>query len=82
MNGVLGRVRDVSDFFTISWPDHEDSDRLGTSLPDNAAALDYGTRMVRQLRRGGKHSDPRLMMIVRNGMLERVLSLPFLAGCA
>ena len=69
-------------FFAIRWPDREDSDRFGTSLPDDAAALDYAIRMVRQLRRGGKHSDPGLMMTVRNEMLERVLSLPFLAGCA
>ena len=69
-------------FFTIRWPDHEDSYRLGTSLPDDAAALDYAIRMVGELQRDGKHSDPGLMMIVRNEMRERVLSLPFLAGCA
>ncbi len=37
--------------------------------------------MIRQLDRGGKHSDRGSMMIVRNEMLESVLSLPFLAGC-
>jgi hypothetical protein len=69
-------------FFTIQWPDHEDGDRLGTSLPDDAAALDHAIRVVRDLRQGGEHDDPGLMMIVRNQMLNTVLSLPFLAGCA
>ena len=69
-------------FFNIRWPDREESDPSGTSLPDDAAAFDYAIHMIRQLDRGGKHSDRGLMMIVRNEMLESVLSLPFLAGCA
>jgi hypothetical protein len=69
-------------FFTIRWPDHEDGDRLGASLPDDAAALDHAIRIVRDLRQGGEHDDPGLMMIVKNQMLNTVLSLPFLAGCA
>jgi hypothetical protein len=69
-------------FFTIRWPDREDSDQLGTSLPDDIAALDHAVRIVRELRRGGEHDDPGLMMIVRNEMHKTVLSLPFLAGCA
>ena len=69
-------------FFNIRWLDHEDSDRLGTYLPDDDAALDHAIRIVRELRQGGEHDDSRLMMIVRNEMLKTVLSLPFLAGCA
>ena len=69
-------------FFAIRWPDREDSDRLGTSLPDDAAALDHAIRMVRRLRRGGKHGDPGLMMIVRNETLKTALSLPFREACA
>jgi hypothetical protein len=70
-------------FFNIRWRDrHEDSDRLGTYLPDDAAALDHAIRIVRELRQGGEHDDCQLMMIVRNEMLKTVLSLPFLAGCA
>jgi hypothetical protein len=34
------------------------------------------------LRQGGEHNDPGLMMIVRNESLKTVLSLPFLAGYA
>jgi hypothetical protein len=69
-------------FFTIRWPDHEGSDPLGTSLPDDTAALEHAIRLVRELRQGGEHRDPGLMMIVRNEMRKTVLSLPFLAGCA
>jgi hypothetical protein len=69
-------------YFTIRWPDYDDKDRLGTLLPDDAAALNHAICRVQELRRDGKHTDPRLMMIVRNEMHKRVLSLPFLAGCA
>jgi hypothetical protein len=69
-------------FFTIRWHDHEDSDRLSASLPDDAAALDHAIRIVRDLRQRGEHDDPGLMMIVRNEMRKTVLSLPFHAGCA
>ena len=69
-------------FFTIRWSDHQDNDLLGTSLTDDAAALDHAVRIIRELRQGGKHTDPSLMMIVRNEMFKTVLSLPFLAGRA
>jgi hypothetical protein len=64
-------------FFSIRWPDHEDSDQVGTSLPDDTAALNHAIRIVRDLRQGGEHDDPGLMMIVRNETLKTVLSLPF-----
>ena len=69
-------------FFSVRWPDHEDSDQLGTSLPDDTAALNHAIRIVRGLRQGGEHDDPGLMMIVRNETLKTVLSLPFREGCA
>lgn len=69
-------------FFAIRWPEHEDDDQLGTSLPDDAAALVHATRIIGELRQGGEHDDPGLMMIVRNERLKTVLALPFLAGCA
>jgi hypothetical protein len=69
-------------FFTIRWSDHEDNDRLGTSLPDDAAALNHAIRIIGELKQGGEHDDPGLLMIVRNEMFKKVLSLPFLAGCA
>lgn len=69
-------------YFTIRWSDHDDKDRFGTLLPDDAAALHHAVRIVRELKQDGKHTDPGLMMIVRNELYKRVLSLPFLAGCA
>jgi hypothetical protein len=69
-------------FFSIRWPDRVDGDQLGTSLQDDAAALAHAVRIIRELRQGGGHDDPRIMMIVRNEKLKTVLSLPFYAGCA
>jgi hypothetical protein len=69
-------------FFTIRWSDHDDDDRHGTELPDDAAALGYADRIIRELKDGGGLDDPGLMMVVKNEMHMTVLSLPFLAGCA
>jgi len=40
-------------FFTIRWSDHDDDDRHGTELPDDAAALGYADRIIRELKDGG-----------------------------
>jgi hypothetical protein len=69
-------------FFSIRWPDHVDGDQFGTFLPDDAAALAHAIRVIRGLKQGGGHDDPRMMMIVRNEKLKTVLSLPFHPGCA
>ena len=69
-------------FFSIRWPDHVDGDQLGTSLPDDAAALAHAIRIIRELKQRGEYGDPRMMMVVRNEKLKTVLSLPFYAGCA
>lgn len=69
-------------FFTVRWSDHDDDDRHGTELPDDAAALGYADRIIRELKDGGGLDDPGLMMVVKNEMHMTVLSLPFLAGCA
>jgi len=58
-----------------------DGDQFGTFLPDDAAALAHAIRVIRGLKQGGGHDDPR-MMIVRNEKLKTVLSLPFHPGCA
>jgi uncharacterized protein DUF6894 len=69
-------------FFSVRWPDHVAGDQLGTSLVDDAAALAHAIRIIRELKQGGGHDDPRIMMIVRNEKFKTVLSLPFHAGCA
>jgi hypothetical protein len=69
-------------FFDVRWPDREDDDPNGTLLSDNAAALNYADRFIRELKDGGKYNDPNLMVIVRDGMKKVVLSIPFLAACA
>jgi hypothetical protein len=51
-------------------------------LPDDAAALGYADRIIRELKKGGGLDDPGLMMVVENETHMTVLSLPFLAGCA
>jgi hypothetical protein len=77
MEGCLPRY-----YFTIRWADHEDIDPQGTQLADDDAALDHAYRMVRRLQASGGYDDPALVVEVRNEMRERVLSIPFLAGCA
>jgi uncharacterized protein DUF6894 len=69
-------------FFSIRWPDHVDSDLLGTLPTDDAAALAHAIRIIREVRQGGEYDDPRIMMTVRNEKFKTVLSLPFNAGCA
>jgi hypothetical protein len=75
-------VRGASVFFQYPVTRSRERDRLGTSLPDDAAALDHAVRIIRDLRQEGGHEDPGLMMIVRNDIPKTVLSLPFLAGYA
>ena len=50
---MVGRVRNASIFFQRPVSDCEESDPFGTSLPDDAAALDYVIHMIRQPERGG-----------------------------
>jgi hypothetical protein len=69
-------------FFGLRWSDHEDDDVNGTLLSDDAAALDYADHLIRQLKDAGGYSDLNLMVIVRDGMKQVVLSLPSLAACA
>jgi hypothetical protein len=69
-------------YFNIRRVDREDSDLRGVALPNDAAVFDHALCIIKDLRQGGEHNDPGLMMIVRNESLKTVLSLPFLAGCA
>jgi hypothetical protein len=69
-------------YFTILWADREEIDPQGAQLADDRAALDYACRLVDRLRASGGYSDPRLAIEVRNEMRQRVLSIPFLPGCA
>jgi hypothetical protein len=68
-------------FFTVRWSDREEGDRLGTPLKDDAAALDYACRIVREPRSSGGYDGPGLVVEVRNELHRRVLSMPFLAAC-
>jgi hypothetical protein len=62
------------------WSDHEDDDPNGTLLSDNAAALNYADRLIRERKEGGRYNDPNPMVVVRDGMKKVVLSIPFLAA--
>jgi hypothetical protein len=68
-------------FFGVRWSDHEDDDPKGVPLSDNAAALNYADRLIRELKEGGRYNDPNLMAI-RDGMKKGILSIPFFAACA
>ena len=69
-------------YFTIRWSDDEDIDPRGSELADDAAALDYACRMIRQLQANGGYDDPGLMLEVRNERRETVLFIPFLPAYA
>ena len=68
-------------FFAIRWPDYEDAER-GAALVDDAAALDYACRLIRELRAGGGYDDPALSVKVRNETRQIVFSVPFAAASA
>jgi hypothetical protein len=69
-------------FFGVRWSDHEDDDPNGVLLSDNASALNYADRYIRELKEERGYNDPNLMVIVRDAMKKVVLSVPFLAACA
>ena len=75
-----GKVRRY--YFGLRWSDHEDDDANGTLLSDEAAALNYADRLIRQLKDASGYSDPNLTVIVRDEMKQVVLWIPFLAACA
>jgi hypothetical protein len=61
---------------------HEDDDPNGVLLSDNAAALNYADRFIRELKEERRYNDPNLMVIVRDRMKQVVLSIPFFPACA
>ena len=79
---TIGRVGCLNTSLQFHWSDHEEDDERGTALEDDAAALDYACRMIRELIASGGYDDPRLVVKVRNEMHQIVLSVPFLAACA
>jgi hypothetical protein len=66
-------------FFDVRSFDHDDDVKNGTLLSDNAAALNYTDRLIREFKEGGRYN---LMVIVRDGMKKVVLSIPFLEAHA
>jgi len=69
-------------FFKIRGAEHAYNDDIGVPFDDDAAALDYACRIVRELRASGGYDDPQLVVDVTNEVGGRVLSVPFLAACA
>jgi hypothetical protein len=69
-------------FFSIRSTDSEDHDEDGIELPNDAAALDYACRIVRELKANGGYDDPRMVVQVQNERQQTVLSIPFLVACA
>jgi hypothetical protein len=55
---------------------YEDSD--GTDFPDTFSALNYGKRMVRELREIADDGGQRL--VIYNARRKVIFSIPFLAG--
>jgi len=68
-------------FFTIHGREQVEDDPDGTYLPDVAAALSYAEYTIRGLRKKSGYNDLALMMFVKDGARQMVLSLPFFPGC-
>ena len=49
----------------------------GPDLPRDADALDYASRIIRELKQGGGYDDPGTVMIVKDKAQRVVLSIPF-----
>lgn len=64
-------------YFSIRWGNTTRHDPGGTSLPTNAAALEFALRSVRKLKEGGKYDEPGLSLIVTNEMGEQIFVIPF-----
>ena len=70
-------------FFTIRTPGGEsEDDPHGTILPNDAEALSYAERTIRELQREDDYKNQGLMMIVTDETCSMVLALPFLPGSA
>jgi hypothetical protein len=64
-------------YFSIRWGNTTRHDPSGTSLPTNAAALEFALRSVRKLKEGGKYDEAGLSLIVTNEMGEQIFVIPF-----
>jgi hypothetical protein len=70
-------------FFAIRMPGEEcEDDPHGTILPNDAEALSYAERTIRELRREDDYKNQGLMMIVTDETRSMVLALPFHPGSA
>lgn len=64
-------------FFVIQWPDREHDDYNGTSLPNDAVAVRYAHRVIRELKEAGGYDDPELKMIIKNEAGAVIHTIPF-----
>jgi len=67
-------------FFTIHREHQVENDPDGLFLPDEASALSYAERTIRELRKQSGYNDPALMMMITNEARQTVSSLPFFPG--
>jgi len=65
-------------FFKIRGAEHAYNDDIGVPFDDDAAALDYACRIVRELRASGGYDDPRLVVDVTNEGAVGCSQYPFL----
>ena len=79
---TLGGVSVPRYFFAIRWRDEEvEDDPHGREFPNDAAALAYAERTIRD-RQNEKDYDHPELMIVKDEMGTTVWSLPFAPACA
>lgn len=64
-------------FFDLHGLPESHRDRHGTELPNDAEALAYAERIVRELKVAGGYNVPGLAMVVRSDDGRTIFSIPF-----
>jgi Domain of unknown function (DUF6894) len=63
-------------YFVVEMPDHTYGDSEGEQLPNDAAAKNYGARVVRELRQSDFHSVDAILHVRDEGG-QIIRSIPF-----
>jgi hypothetical protein len=74
----VGKERVVPYYFDIHGYGEHHEDRGGTLMANDAAALAYARRIIRELRDAGGYDDDALTLVVRDAAGRTLFQIPFL----
>jgi hypothetical protein len=75
---TAGEARLVPYYFDVHGYGEHHENRGGTLMTDDAAALAYALRMIRELRSSGGYDDDALTLVVRDASGRTLFRIPFL----